>query len=580
MLLGINQAARVLSDPTSSALIFGRPVDTPASDGAVLTNVMTLADWRVCLDDEMCEVPEDVILKGFGPDALVLKERLGSSSSSPDAAPKHQHDLRLRRTAEPAAPPAPPPRFHLHFGAGRLGMGLVVPAISASGVPFALVQRAKPRWMELFAADGTSAVTSSVNSEVVVHNIEVIRSCEGAPSFQPPQSLVFGSEAEDLRPFIERATSFSCSLGSAMDAVLVPLLSELPAAPREEQPCLFCCENDHDAVARLKAKLSGRVAVIDCMVDRVCTGRTVSTEGVDVSAEPWRGSIVVLEPGLKDQRLPFSSSVATAPGSRREAEYLSERKFSLVNGMHTVLAFMTLEALFEEGDSGREYMLLKYCKVPRAQQLLCEAWRAARAAQLLEKYGSAALMKWHGVGSREEAWEVLLAHADHVLEERFSLTDDVVSRVLGGGVANRWLTRLRPTDAWMQARRQRQGATAAAGRGEGGAGSNESGDELAGFFAYALERDRLRALERGCSLEDAEWRGCDVEEVCSLDEGCDPEALVAEHLHGLTMASRRFCKREMAITHKELIKEQRKAGGKAQAPKVKEAATRQAGRGI
>ena len=45
------------------------------------------------------------------------------------------------------------------------------------------------------------------------------------------------------------------------------------------------------------------------------------------------------------------------------------------------------------------------------------------------------------------------------------------------------------------------------------------------------------------------------------------------------MASRRFCKREMAITHKELIKEQRKAGGKAQAPKVKEAATRQAGRG-
>ena len=41
-------------------------------------------------------------------------------------------------------------RFHLHFGAGRLGMGLVVPAISASGIPFGVVQRPKPRWVEMF----------------------------------------------------------------------------------------------------------------------------------------------------------------------------------------------------------------------------------------------------------------------------------------------------------------------------------------------------------------------------------------------------------------------------------------------
>ena len=29
-------------------------------------------------------------------------------------------------------------------------MGLVVPAISASGIPFAVVQRPKPRWQEVF----------------------------------------------------------------------------------------------------------------------------------------------------------------------------------------------------------------------------------------------------------------------------------------------------------------------------------------------------------------------------------------------------------------------------------------------
>jgi hypothetical protein len=53
-----------------------------------------------------------------------------------------QQASRLRQTRS---------RFHLHFGAGRLGMGLVVPAISASGIPFGVVQRPKKKWQDMFA---------------------------------------------------------------------------------------------------------------------------------------------------------------------------------------------------------------------------------------------------------------------------------------------------------------------------------------------------------------------------------------------------------------------------------------------
>jgi len=297
------------------------------------------------------------------------------------------------------------------------------------------------------------------------------------------------------------------------------------------------------------------------MVDRVCTGRTISPDGVDVATEPWQGSIVVLEPEL-NERLPFHSSFATAPASAAEASYLSERKFTLVNGMHTTIAFMTLGELFTENDGGREYILLKYTKVPREAQRTMEAWRIARVAQLIERFGLANVMEWHGCATREAAWEVLLQHADHVLEERFSQTDDVVSRVLGGGVANRWSTRLRPTHAFMQ--------DVQAARSE----------DLSAFFTYAVDRDRDRALARGCTLEDAEWRGCDVEDACTLEHDCDPIESIVSRVERLTMDSRRFCSREREITHKELIKAQRKAGGKANAPKVKAAAARQQGRGI
>jgi hypothetical protein len=91
-------------------------------------------------------------------------------------------------------------------------------------------------------------------------------------------------------------------------------------------------------------------------------------------------------------------------------------KFSLVNGMHTMLAFMTLRELFTDDDGGREYILLKYSKVPRDQQRMMEAWRTARVAQLIEKFGLDSLMTWHTCESREAVWDVMLEHADHVLE--------------------------------------------------------------------------------------------------------------------------------------------------------------------
>jgi len=446
-------------------------------------------------------------------------------------------------------------------------MGLVVPAIAASGIPFAVVQRAKPKWISLFSNAGEATVENqlgvSVNEQVVAHKVDVIKSGEGTPSFMPPQSLIFGSTVEELSAVVDRATSLSCSLGSAMSAVLLPLLSPLPHVPTEQQPKLFCCENDHDAVLKLKAQLEGKVFVIDCMVDRVCTARTITTEGVDVSAEPWRGSIVVLEPNLQG-RLPFCSAVATAPRTQLEADYLSERKFSLVNGMHTVVAFMTLIDNYVDNDGGREYVLLKYTKMRRESQRTCEAWRTARAAQLLQKFGVESLMEWHGCSTREEAWEVLLEYGDEVLAARFSMTDDVVSRVLGGGVANRWLTRLKPIDTWMDERVR------------GGAGS--LADDLTDFFDYAMKRDRDCAIERGCSLEDAEWRGCDIEDPVA--DGTSPEAVIGTYLSALTSSSQRFCTKEAQITHKELIKEQRKAGGKSKAPKVMAALESQKGKGI
>ena len=130
---------------------------------------------------------------------------------------------------------------------------------------------------------------------------------------------------------------------------------------------------------------------------------------------------------------------------------------------------------------------------------------------------------------------------------------------------------MRPTHEWL----------------EGALEQEDGSSELLDLFQYTVERDRERALARGCTIEDAQWRGCEVE--CSTPEFGEcgatswtlvPAAQFAYYIKELTMTSRRFCSREREITHKGLIQQQRKAGGKANAPETRAALARQQGMGI
>jgi hypothetical protein len=53
------------------------------------------------------------------------------------------------------------------------------------------------------------------------------------------------------------------------------LAANISERPLYEQPILYGCENDHGAVKQLAAVLEGRVRVVPCMVDRICSDRVI-----------------------------------------------------------------------------------------------------------------------------------------------------------------------------------------------------------------------------------------------------------------------------------------------------------------
>ena len=120
-LLGLEQTARVLSDPMASELFFGKltaagkdqdqasgdtdtPEETRTRTRATLEQVFTLAEYQPCtlaeytrcIDDDLCEVPDDIVVKAMGPDALVLKER--GQPGLPDGCQPPSKKARLHLT--------------------------------------------------------------------------------------------------------------------------------------------------------------------------------------------------------------------------------------------------------------------------------------------------------------------------------------------------------------------------------------------------------------------------------------------------------------------------------------------------
>mmetsp|Transcript_2406 Transcript_2406/g.3564 ORF Transcript_2406/g.3564 Transcript_2406/m.3564 type:complete len:408 (-) Transcript_2406:114-1337(-) len=336
--------------------------------------------------------------------------------------------------------------FHVHFGAGKIGLGLVLPALEQSGIKYAVINN--PRSLSEITAKGSgSHIDINVNGEKCVSKMLV---CLDGVSVDElgEKSLVCGTDPDTVLVVIEKATSLSCSLGAGIDKVLFPILDLLPVTSQNERPTLYACENDHKAVEELGSKLMGKVNINCCMIDRICTDRVITKDDIQVKTESYSGSIVLLKPVLDHKYMPFGGEGVLVPKSPEEASFYYDRKYFLVNGMHTTLAFMSLDSRFPTGSTQDSCPLLTWECANSEQQDTIWAWIAARCLTLINKHGIDLLRQTYETSDDETVFNELLDFAT-TAQERFSSVEDTTGRVLSGGVTNRWQTRLYPVSNFL-----------------------------------------------------------------------------------------------------------------------------------
>uniref|UniRef100_A0A0G4FY26 Mannitol dehydrogenase C-terminal domain-containing protein n=1 Tax=Chromera velia CCMP2878 TaxID=1169474 RepID=A0A0G4FY26_9ALVE len=374
---------------------------------------------------------------------------------------------------------------HIHFGAGKLGLGLVLKAMAksaeATSSQLVLLQRASNAWKSVVDCD-SPYIRFALNSTEICR-LRVIRPgdpldfeeiVQGARENAASKGhagyfILHGSGEEEktkLQQLLDWAVSdesplaavFSTSLGPALHKATEPLLSRLPKRKEAaERPALYACENDHVAVEKLAEKLKGKVTVVPCMVDRICAERTIGkcadgTCDVSVVAEPFPGEIVLLSPPEHAQMPAFRGNNVHCPEDEREAHYFCERKKLMVNGMHTTLAFMTLakeqpldfmkiSGYDSETLAPGDHELVNWAQGTEEDRRMMWNWAVARCILCCHQHTVDVIKSAHGVTSDEEVCRILLAYARSTLD-RFSTVRDTTSRVLGGGIHNRFVGRL------------------------------------------------------------------------------------------------------------------------------------------
>jgi hypothetical protein len=173
---------------------------------------------------------------------------------------------------------------------------------------------------------------------------------------------------------------------------------------------------------------------------KMCLHREVKGADIFTTAEPDRGEVVILNAPDSAPLPAFRGENIMCPASEAEASYFCRRKITVVNGSHTTLAFLTL-CRNETGNVAKDHPLMTYETASPSDQQVIWQWAVGRLLLILYEHDLEVIKSAHGVETDQEVCDILIAYARKTLQ-RFNTIKDTTSRVLAGGVANRWNTRL------------------------------------------------------------------------------------------------------------------------------------------
>lgn len=337
-----------------------------------------------------------------------------------------------------------PPSYHVHFGAGKLGLGFVLPILDNIEVPIALFQRpGSKEWAKL---EKNQDVVFSVNSEELLDCKYVSDECALADVLgyieEQRHLFVSTSRIDILQAILAVTHSFSTAVAAGGLDDVYEGLALLPSYYPDTRVYTF--ENDFKAVEGFRNKVAETLpglTVVSVMCDRICTHREITpVNRINTITEEFPGIAVVFSSdisychpfttprSIRRKCTPSNVVLASTPG---EETFYYNRKFSLLNGIHYTMAVYAFGELINRGVPAADWFdkpltLWKTKQSLKDIELLIEA----RILYLISQTDSQTLLGIYNTDDKKQIFNELKAFSNTVLERINSATDDLAGRIL------------------------------------------------------------------------------------------------------------------------------------------------------
>ncbi|MDQ4123236.1 MAG: hypothetical protein M3209_17500 [Acidobacteriota bacterium] len=227
---------------------------------------------------------------------------------------------------------------HIHFGAGNLGIGLTLPAISEH-VRLAVIQKASqgdiPSEGDILLHNSSEysrkmIIITDKSSEEYKTRIYT----EWLEGGEKPL-FIYSNIWENYSYIIEKANSISCSLKYGQ-GTLATLLNELNFS---SNPSLFPFEND----LNVSLKNHSKINLVNVLSDRICTDRAMNARDRVFSVKAENKGLIVINSTDEQTTQIFSETknIDLLFKVDDSFNYYYERKINLVNGLHFILATLS-----------------------------------------------------------------------------------------------------------------------------------------------------------------------------------------------------------------------------------------------
>jgi hypothetical protein len=344
-------------------------------------------------------------------------------------------------------------RFHVHFGLGALGAGLVLPAIArAPGTSIVVIQRKSPRWKLARKWSGTCTVTHRVRlmNDGVLRLLQSLegRAFVGTPRASELDSLIEWWESgkghvvlvtnhvATIKRFLLIATSVSTAVRE--ETAIRQIGKMIAASTRGHLTAVYPFENDEKTIEALNVSLSkSNVPLIRVSADRICKDDVVGESGVSVDAEDYY-RIVIADNSVESRALFGGANLDDRHSvlferDKRRFVWEAEAKRLLVNGVHfayVVYAFRRLNHLY----SDRRDVIKILVEAPVTELLVTQEVQEA-LDQIAALYMIHLLVEAENAGlvATVRDVETLFAHLmklHDMFGERLSATRDYMQRIL------------------------------------------------------------------------------------------------------------------------------------------------------